>query len=151
MNWKKGKKTKINGISALKDQTCKEIERKRLNSLYIAIHVKPRHSSNPMLLEKKKQHKDLVLFFPKWEFRAEKTNGSFLSLTHRLNRERRNRKKKGILMIRSFFIFTKDHVVLRVQVERLPAEFRSRNQLAFAANLQIRIPIVLDVCECVSE
>jgi hypothetical protein len=52
-------------------------------------------------------------------------------------------------MIRSFFIFTKDHVVLRVQVERLPAEFRSRNQLAFAANLQIRIPIVLDVCEWV--
>ena len=54
-------------------------------------------------------------------------------------------------MIRSFFIFTKDHVVLRVQVERLPAEFRSRNQLAFATNLQIRIPIVLDVCECVCE
>lgn len=95
MNWKKGKKkTKINGISALKDQTCKEIERKRLNSLYIAIHVKPRHRSNPMLLlEKKKQHKDLVLFFfPKWEFWAEKTNGSLLS--HRLNRERRKQEEK---------------------------------------------------------
>ena len=149
MNWKKReKKTKINGISALKDQTCKEIERKRLNSLYIAIHVKPRNRSNPMLLlEKKKQHKDLVLFFPKWEFWAEKTNGFLLSLSHRLNRERRNRKKKRDFDDGSFFIFTKDHVVLRVQVERLPAEFRSRNQLAFAANLQIRIPIVLDVCE----
>jgi hypothetical protein len=56
MNWKKReKKTKINGISALKDQTCKEIERKRLNSLYIAIHVKPRHRSNPMLLLEKKE------------------------------------------------------------------------------------------------
>jgi hypothetical protein len=96
MNWKKGKKKrKINGISALKDQTCKEIERKRLNSLYIAIHVKPRHRSNPMLLlEKKKQHKDLVLFFPKWEFWAEKTNGSLLSLSHRLNRERRKQEEK---------------------------------------------------------
>jgi hypothetical protein len=39
---------------------------------------------------------------------------------------------------------------LRVEVERLPAEFRSRNQLAFAANLQIRIPIVLDVSVRVS-
>lgn len=103
-----------------------------------------------LLLEKKKQHKDLVLFFfPKWEFWAEKTNGSLLSLSHRLNRERRNRKKKRDFDDASFFIFTKDHVVLRVQVERLPAEFRSRNQLAFAANLQIRIPIVLDVCEWV--
>ena len=48
------------------------------------------------------------------------------------------------------FFLTKDHVELRVEVERLPAEFRSRNQLAFAANLQIRIPIVLDVSVRVS-
>jgi hypothetical protein len=49
---------------------------------------------------------------------------------------------------------TKDHVVLRVQVERLsfPAEFWSRNQLAFAANLQIKIPIVLSlVLRCAQE
>jgi hypothetical protein len=72
----------------------------------------------------------------------------FFSLSHTGSTEKEGTgRKKGILMIRSFFIFTKDHVVLRVQVERLPAEFRSRNQLAFAANLQIRIPIVLDVCE----
>ena len=71
------------------------------------------------------------------------------SLSQAQQRKKETGRKKGILMIRSFFIFTKDHVVLRVQVERLPAEFRSRNQLAFAANLQIRIPIVLDVCECV--
>jgi hypothetical protein len=47
-----------------------------------------------LLLEKKKQHKDLVLFFPKWEFWAEKTNGSLLSLSHRLNRERRKQEEK---------------------------------------------------------
>ena len=93
---KREKKTKINGISALKDQTCKEIERKRLNSLYIAIHVKPRNRSNPMLLlEKKKQHKDLVLFFPKWEFRAEKNKWISFSLSHTGSTEKEgNRKKK---------------------------------------------------------
>lgn len=35
---------------------------------------------------------------------------------------------------------TKDHVILRMQVERLPAKFRSRHQFAFTANLQIRVP-----------
>ena len=75
---------------------------------------------------------------------------SSLSLSHTGSTEKEgNRKKKRDFDDASFFIFTKDHVVLRVQVERLPAEFRSRNQLAFAANLQIRIPIVLDVCEWV--
>ena len=35
---------------------------------------------------------------------------------------------------------TKDHVVLRMQIEWLPPEFGSRHQLPFAPDLQIRIP-----------
>ena len=34
----------------------------------------------------------------------------------------------------------KDDVILRAQVERLPADSRSRHQFPFAANFQIRIP-----------
>lgn len=37
-------------------------------------------------------------------------------------------------------ILTKHHVILRVQVERLPAEFGAGHELSFAPYLQIRIP-----------
>jgi hypothetical protein len=49
-----------------------------------------------LLLEKKKQHKDLVLFFPKWEFRTEKNKWiSSLSLTQAQQRKKEQEEKKG--------------------------------------------------------
>ncbi len=64
-----------------------------------------------------------------------------MRLMQRGGKERRN---KGIVFVRPEgwnVSLTENHVVLRMQVERLPAEFRSRHQFPFASDLQIGIPI----------